>query len=260
MKISIITPSFNQGRFIKDCIESVCNQTGVEVEHIIADAGSTDETLAILAQYPHLKWSSAPDKGMSDGINHGFRQATGDWVMWLNCDDYLLPGALASVASMIESNPQADVVHGECIFVSEDKKIIRRKYDTAVDEWDLLFVGCPIPSTSTFYRREIIDQGHLLDIHYHNCMDLEFYLRLMRLGFRFVYLPKPLAHFRWYDDSTTQRHWDRMIQEGLLCQRTHIEQRGYPSILKRSFVLECLRRVFRLRRIWKRILTHGKIR
>ncbi len=94
IKVSIITPSFNQGRFLTDCIESVLAQVGVEVEHIITDAGSTDETIDVLNRYPHLKRKSESDKGMSDGINKGFLHASGDWVMWLNCDDYLLPGAL----------------------------------------------------------------------------------------------------------------------------------------------------------------------
>lgn len=299
MKFSIITPSYNQGRFLPDCVESVLSQLGgtkerrnpsadgyegtmgraqhvslaehgrgdsaiappcIEVEHIVTDAGSTDNTLEVLKRYPHLKWTSEPDKGMSDGINKGFRQATGDWVMWLNCDDYLLPGALAKVADFINANPQADVVHGDCIYVNEDKTPIRRKYDTPVDEWDFLFVGCCIPSTAVFYRREIIDAGHLLDVAYRNCMDWEYYLRVTRAGFRFRYLPEALAGFRWHDESTTQKNWQRMIDEGLRCQHEHINARGLPDVLKNAMVLKFLRKIFQLRRIAKRLKTHGKIR
>jgi glycosyltransferase involved in cell wall biosynthesis len=259
MKFSIITPSFNQGRFLPDCIESVLNQTDIRVEHIIADAGSTDETFAVLDRYPHLIWKSEPDKGMSDGINKGFVQATGDWVMWLNCDDCLLPGALAKVAKHIDSHPEANVVHGDCIYVKEDKTHIRRKPDTPVDEWDFLFVGCCIPSTSTFYRRSILEAGHLLDVEYRNCMDWEYYLRLMRLGYRFSYLPEALAHFRWYEDSTTQKHWQRMIDEGLRCQREHIAARGLPAWLGNAALLKVLRRVFQIRRVAKRVVTHGRL-
>lgn len=260
MKFSIITPSFNQGRFLPDCVASVLAQTGVEVEHIVMDAGSTDETLEVLKSYPHLKWTSEPDDGMSDGINKGFRQATGDWVMWLNCDDCLLPGTLEKVAKFIEKHPEADVVHGDCVYVNEDKTPIRRKLDTAVDEWDLLFVGCCIPSTSTFYRREIIDAGHLLDVGYRNCMDWEYYLRLMRLDYRFAYLPEALADFRWYEDSTTQKHWQRMIDEGLKCQRAHIEAKNLPTILKNAGILKILRKVFQIRRVVKRAAVHGRLR
>jgi glycosyltransferase involved in cell wall biosynthesis len=260
MKFSIITPSFNQGRFLPDCVESVLAQTGVEVEHIVTDAGSTDETLEVLKSYPHLKWTSEPDDGMSDGINKGFRQATGDWVMWLNCDDCLLPGTLAKVAKFIEKHPEADVVHGDCIYVNEDKTPIRRKLDTPVDEWDLLFVGCCIPSTSTFYRREIIDAAHLLDVGYRNCMDWEYYLRLMRLGYRFAYLSEALADFRWYEDSTTQKNWQRMIDEGLRCQRAHIDERKLLTVLKNATVLKIMRKVFQIRRVVKRAAVHGRLR
>lgn len=259
MKFSIITPSLNQGRFLTDCIESVLSQTGVEFEHIVTDAGSTDETVEILSRYPHLKWTSEPDEGMSDGINKGFRQATGDWLMWLNCDDYLLPGALEKVADFIKSSPDADIIHGDCVYVREDKTVVRRKYDTSVDEWDILFVGCIIPSTSAFYRREIIDQGNFLDLAYRNCMDWEYYLRLLRKRFRFAYLPEALAHFRWYEESTTQKHWQRMIDEGLRAQREHIAERGLPGILNNARILQLLRRAFQVRRVFKRALAHGRL-
>lgn len=260
IKISIITPSFNQGRFLTDCIESVLSQVGVEVEHIITDAGSTDETIDVLNRYPHLKWKSESDKGMSDGINKGFLQASGDWVMWLNCDDYLLPGALEKVMHFISNHPSADIVHGDCVYVKEDKTPIRRKYDTQIDEWDLLFVGCIIPSTSAFYRRKIIDAGHLLDIDYRNCMDWEYYLRLHRLGYQFEYLPEALAHFRWYEESTTQKHWQRMIDEGLKAQREHITERGLPRFYKNAKVLHFFKRLFQARRVLKRLLVHSRIK
>lgn len=259
MKFSIITPSFNQGRFLQDCVESVLSQKGVEIEHIVTDAGSTDETLDVLSRYPHLIWASEPDKGMSDGINKGFAKATGDWVMWLNCDDFLVPGALAKVAEFISRHPEADIVHGDCEYIAEDKTPIRRKYDTPVDEWDLLLVGCIIPSTSAFYRREIIEAGHVLDVAYKNCMDWEFYLRLVRQGFQFGYLPELLASFRWYEESTTSKNWQRMIEEGYRCQREHIQIQGYPQWWANRTCLTLLRRVFQVRRVLKRMWVHGRL-
>lgn len=259
MKFSIITPSYNQGRFLQDCVESVLSQKGVEIEHIVTDAGSADETLEVLSLYPHLIWTSEPDKGMSDGINKGFAKATGDWLMWLNCDDFLVPGALAKVADFISRHPEADIVHGDCEYIAEDKTPMRRKYDTQVDEWDLLFVGCIIPSTSAFYRREIIEAGHVLDVSYKNCMDWEFYLRLMRKGFRFNYIPELLASFRWYEDSTTSKNWQRMIEEGFRCQFEHIEMQGYPRWWGNKVCLTLLRRVFQVRRILKRLRVHGRL-
>lgn len=236
------------------------SQEGVDFEHIVTDAGSTDDTPEVLRRYNHLQWTSEPDKGMSDGINKGFLKASGDWVMWLNCDDYLMPGALAKVAAHAAAHPDADVIHGDCLFVDAEKQPIRRKYDTAVDEWDFLFVGCCIPSTATFYHRRIIEAGHLLDVEYRNCMDWEYYLRLTRAGYRFSYLPEALAGFRWHEESTTQKHWQRMVEEGKRCQREHLRARDLPMVLGSPLFLACLRRLFQLRRIAKRLSTHGKLR
>jgi glycosyltransferase involved in cell wall biosynthesis len=260
MKFSIITPSFNQGGFIADCIESVLAQEGVEIEHIVTDAGSTDETLAVLARYPHLRWSSEPDAGMSDGINKGFLKATGDWLMWLNCDDYLLPGALTKVANYLQAHPEVDVVHGDCVFVREDKTPIRRKRDHPVDEFTLLFVGCFIPSTSAFYRRDIIDRGLLLDTGYKVCMDWEYYLRQWRAGCRFGYLPEALAGFRWHGSNTSLVHLERGNEEGRTLQREHLAARGLSPWLGKAWVLRALRRVFQIRRIGLRWRAHGVIR
>jgi glycosyltransferase involved in cell wall biosynthesis len=259
MTFSIITPSFNQGRFLPQCIESVLAQDGIDFEHIVTDAGSTDETLEVLRSYPHLQWTSEPDGGMSDGINKGFRKATGDWVMWLNCDDYLLPGALAKVKEFALSHPNMDIIHGDCVFVKEDGTPIRRKYDTPVDEWDFLFVGCCIPSTATFYHRRVLEAGNLLDTGYRNCMDWEYYLRLTRAGFRFGYVPEALAGFRWHEESTTQKHWQRMIEEGLRAQRAHIAARELPACLNSPSLLKGLRKVFQVRRVAKRWVAHRRL-
>jgi len=260
MNFSIITPSFNQGRFLPTCVESVLSQKDVSFEHLVIDAGSTDETLEVLDNYPHLQWTSEPDDGMSDGINKGFKKAVGDWVMWLNCDDYLLPGALRKVVEHAAAHPNGDVIHGDCVFVDLEGEPIRRKYDTAVDEWDFLFVGCCIPSTSTFYSQEIISSGHLLDVNYRNCMDWEYYLRLVRAGYQFSYMGEPLAGFRWHEESTTQKNWQRMLDEGLRAQRSHLEERNAPEFLGHAATLGILRRAFQARRVGKRILRHGRIR
>lgn len=259
MKFSIVTPSFNQGRFLPDCLHSVRSQTGVEVEHIVTDAGSTDETLEVLKRYPEVMWTSEPDKGMSDGINKGFVKATGDWVMWLNCDDYLLPGALEKVAAHIRNHADASVIHGDCVFVNEDKSVIRRKLDHSVDEKTLLFVGCFIPSTSTFFKREIISSGHLLDLSYKVCMDWEYYLRLLRAGYRFSYIPEALAGFRWHGSNTSVVHLQRGYEEAAKLQREHIIERGMNPLLGKDRALPVLRRIYQAKRVLKRAATHGKL-
>lgn len=253
MKFSIVTPSYNQGRYIRDCIESVRMQTGVEWEHIVVDACSTDETLSIIKEYPHLQWVSEKDKGMSDGINKGWLKATGDWVMWLNTDDFLLEGTLESVARFANQQSSADVIYGDCLFVDEMKQPIRRKYEHPFDFWILLFFGCYIPSTSTFIRRSVITEGQLLDVDYRVCMDFEYYVRLHQVGYQFAYFPQALAGFRWHDTNTSTVHRQRRHEERLRVQRQALQRvgRGY---LGASALLAVLYRVFQLKRFSRRWL------
>jgi glycosyltransferase involved in cell wall biosynthesis len=207
MKFSIVTPSFNQGRFLRDCIESVRCQTGVDWEHIVIDAGSTDETLSVLKEYPHLQWISEPDRGMSDGINKGFRRAQGDWVMWLNGDDYLLPGALQTMARFADAHPEADVIYGGWEFVDAEKKRLKRMKVFPFDLRMMIYYGPYIGSTACFYRKQtVIDGGFLLAVDFRQCMDMEYYARLGRAGKVFRYCPEIIAAFRLHGDNTSFRH------------------------------------------------------
>lgn len=277
MRFSIITPSHNQGRFIRDCIESVKNQelsnnveklqpdtlkqsalqnsdiSELSVEHLIIDASSTDETITILEEYPHLVWVSEPDNGQTDAINKGFRRATGDWVMWLNADDYLLPSALVSFARFVNQNMSADVVYGDCQFVDEQRNLLRIKREPDYDFWMLVFYGCYIPSTATFLRRTIIDTDNLPDENLKVCMDYEYYLRLATRGFRFTHLPLPLAAFRWHGSNLSTLHSKLRMEERLRVQRCYLQNRA-PSFLQNKLVLRCLRRTYQVKRTAWRVL------
>lgn len=216
VKISIITPSYNQGQFIADAIESVNSQDYPEKEHIIVDAMSTDETLDVIKRYahlPHLRWVSESDKGQSDAINKGFKMATGDVVAWLNTDDYYLPGTFAKIAATFQQHPKASIVYGDTLLVNQDKEALRVKKDHAFDYGVLLYYGCYIQSTTTFFRREIVDANHLIDISYKLCMDYEYFVRLARLGYRFQYIPETLAAFRWHETNFSVLYPQRRREE-----------------------------------------------
>lgn len=253
MKVSIITPSFNQGRYIRDCLASVRAQTGVEWEHLVQDAGSTDETAAVLAEFPHAQVVREKDAGMSDGINRGFRRATGDWVMWLNTDDYLLPGALEQVARFAAQHPGVDVIYGDVEFVDADKRHLRFKREHEFNFNVLLFYGCYIQSTATFFHRRIIEAGHLLDVDYRVCMDFEYYVRLARLGYRFAHLPEVLAAFRWHETNTSATQLERRRAERLRVQQEQLARAGRPAWLRNPRVLAALYRVYQLKRAWWRL-------
>ena len=127
MRFTIITPSLNYGHFIGECLESVAGQVddskaekicGIEIEHIVIDGGSTDESAEVVARFPHVKWIQESDDGMSDAINKGFDKATGEWVMWLNADDRLKPGSLEKMVAELDKT-NADVVYGDWDFIDE---------------------------------------------------------------------------------------------------------------------------------------------
>jgi len=180
MKLTIITPSYNQGRFITDCIESVAVQatddTSIQVEHIVMDACSTDETVSILNQYPHLKWISEPDRGQSDAINKGVAMALSDWVIWLNADDYLLPGALRTIKELILQKPECNLFYGHTIFVGEGGETIRRVYQILHRPALARFGLYSPPTSGTVFQTSLL-RDHPLDISYHYVMDTEWFLR-----------------------------------------------------------------------------------
>ena len=225
MDFTIVTPSYNYGRFIGECLESVATQGGASFEHLVMDAGSTDETENIARGFPHASFFREPDKGMSDGINKGFRRATGEWVMWLNSDDRLKPGALAEVKRFAESQSGTDVIFGGWDFIGEEGEFNRRMTLFPFRRRMLLQHGCYIGSTACFLRRSTtIAEGHLLDDRFHYCMDGEYYARLVKMGKKFVYLPRILADFRLHGASLSQRHLDSSDMGGILSLQKQIAE------------------------------------
>lgn len=224
-QFSIVTASYNQGRFIRDCIESVKRQTGVTWEHIVQDANSTDETQAILREYPHLQVTCEKDKGMSDGINRGFLKARGEWVMWLNTDDYLLPGALAKVAEFAAKHPDVDVIYGGWHFVDANKQVTKTIKVFPFDLGMMIHYGCYIGSTACFLRRDsILAAGYLLNVDFHLAMDQEYYARLGKAGKRFRHMRDILAGFRIHDTNTSMRHLKEASMAGILKRQRQLAE------------------------------------
>jgi len=217
--LSIVTPSYNSAEFLEDALRSVARQQGVVAEHIVMDGASTDDTVAILQRHPSVQWLSERDRGQSDAINKGFLRATGDLVGWLNADDYYLPGGLEAIARAAHEHPEADVIYGDCVFVDRDGRVLRSKVEHSFDRSILMYFGCHIPSTSTFFRRRLVQAGQLLDCSYRVCMDFEYFARLADAGFRFHYVPRVIAAFRWHGSNVSTLNVQRRAEERLLVQR-----------------------------------------
>ena len=228
MNFTIITPNLNYGRFLGDCLASVAAQDGVMSEHLVIDGGSTDDSAAVAARFPHAVWLQGPDHGMSDAINKGFARAAGDWVMWLNADDRLKPGALAAMLGVLRQS-SADVVYGDWDFVDEAGVLLRRVKVPGWSNFVHVHHSCYVGSTAAFYRRaSVIAAGHRLREDFRYVMDGEFYARLHAAGKRFEHVPVPVADFRLHGMNASQRHLGktRDIETILAAERQHVESRA----------------------------------
>jgi glycosyltransferase involved in cell wall biosynthesis len=227
LDFTIVTPSYNYSQYIREMFDSVVAQEGVTLEHLVYDAGSTDGTIDILKEYDHIELVVEKDKGMSDAINKGFKKAKGKWVMWLNTDDRLQPGALAEVKKFAENHIESDVIYGAWNFIDSSGKHLRRMTVFPIQKM-MLSQMCYIASTATFYRRKtVMEEGHLLNIRFKYVMDGEFYNRLIRAGKKFVCLPKILADFRMHGENLSLKHLRaKNIDEDLDAQLQFAESRA----------------------------------
>src|SRR5580698_1837618 len=162
--ISVITPSFNQGRFIGEAIASVDLQSYNNCEHLVIDGMSTDATARIMRnlmegrRHPCISWISEPDTGQSEALNKGFKLAKGDIIGWLNSDDRYLPGCFEHVVRVFEENPQVDIVYGDYRLVNELGNSIQTRREIEFSAFVLQYHRVLyIPTTTTFFRRKIFD-------------------------------------------------------------------------------------------------------
>lgn len=230
---TIITPSLNYGHFLRDCLESASSQTGVTIEHFVMDAGSSDDSADIAREFPNVIFHQEPDKGMSDAINKGFHLAKGTWVMWLNADDRLKPGALAEVLHFATTHPEPDIIYGSFDFVGPDGTFQRRMKLPAWSDFVNVHHCCYVPSTACFLKRAtVIGQGFRLNEAFHYVMDGEFYSRLHAAGKRFAYLPVSLADFRLHGANASLRHLSAMgeMENVLQAEKQHVESRSIRRV------------------------------
>jgi hypothetical protein len=202
--VTVVTPSYNQGRFIAATIESVLGQDYPNLEYLIFDGASTDETADVVARYAdRLTFVSEPDRGQSDAINKGFRRARGEIVAWLNSDDLFLPGAVRTAVEALTAHPDAGAVYGEGFQIDEGGAVISRFAATRpFNLWRLLNLSDYILQQTVFFRRSVFDEVGWIDEDLYYGMDWEI---LMRIGLHrpLVYVAHDMGAIREYATAKT---------------------------------------------------------
>lgn len=184
MKISILTPSFNSGRYLERAIQSVLVQNDPDFEHIIVDGGSKDDTITILKKYQHLTWVSEPDSGQCDAMNKAFARSSGDVVVYLNADDWFEPGVFAHIRDCFISKPETDMVIGNFYVRHLNDTAVHLRIPVKEYRRTLLFFRFvwPLNPISYFYRRYIQESVGVFQVgepYMDSGMDYWFLIRAM---------------------------------------------------------------------------------
>lgn len=222
--VSIVTPSYNQARFLDSAIQSVLSQDYQPIEYIIIDGGSTDGSREIIQRYADrlASWVSEPDRGQTEALNKGFARASGEILAWLNSDDAYLPHAVSQAVAYLHAHPRAGMVYGDANLIDEAGKVIG-KFPAAQTDYRRLRRGyVHIPQQAAFFRASLWQQVGPLDPTFYFAMDYDLWVRLARIS-ELHYLPRPWASFRLHGSGKTRLSDDRCWPEML---RVHQREGG----------------------------------
>jgi glycosyltransferase involved in cell wall biosynthesis len=232
-RISIVTPSYNQGAFLEATITSVLSQDYPDLEYFVIDGNSTDNSVDIIKRYADrlTYWASEPDRGQSHAINKGLARASGDLLAWLNSDDQLEPGALMAVAEEARRCPDVGVFVGEGQMVNRAGHVIyyKRPGQLTFDEICHWLDGGDFMQPSCFFRRSVWEAAGPLDETIHIALDVDLWLRMARVGkFRAIHrlLSTSLAHA----NAKTQAYRNEMVVDAAIAI---IRAGGHEAVRKR---------------------------
>jgi glycosyltransferase involved in cell wall biosynthesis len=236
--ISVITPSFNQAKFLEATILSVLNQNYLNLEYIIIDGGSTDGSVDIIKRYASelSYWVSEPDNGQSHAINKGLKLATGDWLCWQNSDDIFYPSTFLRIAEIIKKNPEVDFIVGDINLIDQRAKVIRDVRYVKPTYYSLLAEGMVLTNQSAFWRRDLQDKVGLLNLNLHYGFDYEWFLRLLAIGKSAVHIPVIMGALRLHEKTKTSKYQSKFDIE----YERILKGRGLPKWMKLIFMIRRL--------------------
>jgi glycosyltransferase involved in cell wall biosynthesis len=199
--VSIITPSFNQARYLEATIQSVLSQDYARIEYILIDGASTDGSAEIISKYGDrfTYWVSEKDSGQAEAINKGFSRAKGEFVAWLNSDDYYLPNTISAVVKCFEENPNVVMAYGDMLAVNEQGQtinLLKYKQLSLEDLFCFQIIGQP----SVFFRRAALEKAGLLDTTYHFLLDHHLWIRIAQQG-KILHVPQIWSAARYHAEA-----------------------------------------------------------
>ena len=234
--VSIVTPACNQAIFLRDTIESVLSQDYKNIEYIVIDDGSTDETLEILETYgQRFSWFTQENCGQTPTINRGWSLAKGEILAWLNSDDTLLPSAVSKAVAFLKTHPDVSIVYGDTLFTDANGKPLYRSPPQRGFSYDRFVLEChnPIPQPSAFVRRRVIEDVEKLDPYYKYFMDWDFWLRA-GIRHRIECVPELLSTYRLHPASNTVAKQAQVAPELARMYEKYFDRADIPDNVRRQ--------------------------
>ena len=213
-KISIVTPSFNQGEYLERTIKSILGQEYPNLEYIICDGGSTDNSVEIIRKYEDCLtwWCSEKDNGQTDAINKGMKKATGDICCWINSDDVLLPNALNIVGDYYLNHPDTEFLNGLTVEIDKEDRVL--KFNHMIMSGFFFRHGCyNISQQGMFWRRNLFEKLGYLDDSFHAKMDVEWLIRNYEAKTNIKLLNRHVGAIRKYEETKTAQGGDIWIRD-----------------------------------------------
>jgi glycosyltransferase involved in cell wall biosynthesis len=222
--VSIITPSYNQARYLEQTLCSVLGQDYPNIEYIVVDGGSTDGSVDIIRQYSDRLawWVSEKDRGHADALNKGFAQAHGQILAWLNSDDTYYPGAITAAVLALQSNSDVGMVYGNADLTDEHSRIIGQFASRQTDYSRLLNGSVHIPQATTFFRADLWKQVGPLSLDLFFAFDYDLWVKLAKVS-RLLYVPQLWATFRLHEEGKSVKDDDRCYPDML---KVYARERG----------------------------------